>query len=118
MVQIMGFWPILTIFWSDLQKFKSRILRVECFLGAIKNGGFSISLENCYIKFEPDRTKSRKVQGGTIQNFAIFRGVRPHEFLVIFSQKKPMLVKVVPNRDLGVFYFSPKKISFSPKIEG
>ena len=37
MVQIMGFWPILTIFWSGLQKFKSIILRVECFLRAIKN---------------------------------------------------------------------------------
>ena len=47
-----------------------------------------------------------------------FRQFENFRFFAIFSQKKQMLVKVVPNCDLGVFYFSPKKFSFSPKMQG
>ena len=82
MVQIMGFWPILTVFWPGRQKFKSRILRVECFLGAIKKSSFFISLENSHINFEPNRTKCESYGLVQVQIFPIFRGVRPHEFLV------------------------------------
>ena len=46
-----------------------------------------------------------------------FRQFKNFRFLAIFSRKKPPIVMEVSNRDLGVFYFSPKKISFSPIIK-
>ena len=66
MVQIMGFWPILTIFWSGFQKFKWPLRRVENELGAKKNNQSLRSLDSLHINFKLNRIKSRKVQGDWI----------------------------------------------------